>query len=265
MPDSQRQRPGAKLVPSHEEKVRDLLQRAKTLESELSTAGKSDEEKAAQLRSHLCEVISDLIITDPAVSREYDLPTTLWRSCFYFPICSFRKEMSKMKRKKGPTSSTRAFENQFKKFLSEALALYDYLSIQYQSKLIPGHTQVDSQEDAQVPTESESTAGVVEGLYRLFIYTGDLHRYAESFDKATACYQNASKLSPGNGNPYNQLAVVSQVCVGIFWSHPLNLLVFLFLLTSSTYALLQTDEGPVALYECFILVLSIPLGDTFEF
>ena len=209
MPDSQFQRPGALLVPSHTEKVRELLQRARDLESQLATLGKPDEDKAAQLRSHLCEVISDLIITDPAVSLEHDMATTLWRSCFYIPICSFRKEISKAKRRK-ENSPTRAFEHQFKKFLSEALALYDYLSVQYQSKLMQGLPQADSQESS-LTTEHESSFGVVEGLYRLFIYTGDLHRYAEAYDKAIVCYLSATKLSPGNGNPYNQLAVVSQV------------------------------------------------------
>ena len=209
MPDSEFQRPGAMLVPSLKEKVRELLQRARALESQLATLGKPDEDKAAQLRSHLCEVISDLIITDPAVSLEHDMQTTLWRSCFYIPICAFRKEISKAKRRKG-SSPARAFEHQFKKFLSEALALYEYLSVQYQSKLMPGLTQADSQESC-LATEHESTAGIVEGLYRLFIYTGDLHRYAESYDKAIASYLSATKLSPGNGNPYNQLAVVSQV------------------------------------------------------
>lgn len=186
------------------------MQRARDLERQLTGLGKSDEDKAAQLRGDLCEVISDLIITDPAVSREHDMATILWRSCFYVPICSFRKEISKAKKRKG-SNPPRVFEQQFKKFLSEALALYDYLSIQYQSKLIPGITQANSQESF-LPSEHESTDGVVEGLYRLFIYTGDLHRYAEAYDKAITCYLNAAKLSPGNGNPYNQLAVVSQVC-----------------------------------------------------
>jgi hypothetical protein len=215
MPDSQFQRPGALLVPSHTEKVRELLNRARDLETQLATLGKLEEDKAARLRSHLCEVISDLIITDPAVSREHDMATTLWRSCFYIPICSFRKEISKVKRRKGSSPAV-ALEHQFKKFLSEALALYDYLSIQYQSKLMPGLTQTNSQDisqESELPSEQESTVGIVEGLYRLFIYTGDLHRYAESYDKAITCYLSATKLSPGNGNPYNQLAVVSQVSV----------------------------------------------------
>jgi hypothetical protein len=58
---------------------------------------------------------------------------------------------------------------------------------------------------------------------RLFIQMGDLYRYAESFGKAESYYLNASRLAPGMGNPYNQLAVVSQMkdanlsCVALYW------------------------------------------------
>lgn len=216
MPESERQRPGASLVQSHVEKVRELLASARDLNHQLANLGTAEEEKASSLRGQLCEVISDLTITDPAVADEHDLATMLWRSCFYVPICSFRKQISKAKRKKGG-SPPRTLETQFKRFLEEALQLYNYLSVQFQSKLVPpGLSQGNSSQDmstqaSDLPREPESTKGVVKGLYRLFIYTGDLHRYAESYDRASTCYLNAAKLSPGNGNPYNQMAVVSQV------------------------------------------------------
>jgi Est1 DNA/RNA binding domain len=50
---------------------------------------------------------------------------------------------------------------------------------------------------------------------------GDLHRYAESYNKAETYYLNASKLGPGYGNPYNQLAVVNynrdNYCNSLYW------------------------------------------------
>eukprot|EP00536_Pseudo-nitzschia_multiseries_P012012 jgi/Psemu1/290022/fgenesh1_pg.438_\ len=71
-------------------------------------------------------------------------------------------------------------------------------------------------------TTTKPTEGVVQGLYKLYIFMGDLHRYAEAYNKAERNYANASKLGPGLGNPYNQLAVVAfsreTYCVALYWS-----------------------------------------------
>jgi hypothetical protein len=61
MPDSQMQRQGASLVVSEKARLDELLERATDLEEQLANAqNKPSEEKAAELRSHLCEVLSDL-------------------------------------------------------------------------------------------------------------------------------------------------------------------------------------------------------------
>jgi hypothetical protein len=43
-------------------------------------------------------------------------------------------------------------------------------------------------------------------LYRILIHQGDLYRYDGDFTMAESSYSKASKLAPGKGNPYNQLA-----------------------------------------------------------
>ena len=195
-----------------------------------------DDNKSYKLRSHLCEVLSDVLISNPKVSLENDCFQRLWRGCFYNPIRIWRQRVSREKRKRSPTLATT--QEGFKHFLSEAVTLYDYLVLQYLTKLVPSATQLDltqqsrdifdkSQlEDTQYASQSTeasevSLEGVVHGLYKLYIFLGDLHRYAGACTKAESNYSNASKLGPGSGNPYNQLAVVAfskdNYCVALYW------------------------------------------------
>eukprot|EP00535_Pseudo-nitzschia_heimii_P012971 CAMPEP_0197198998 /NCGR_PEP_ID=MMETSP1423-20130617/33661_1 /TAXON_ID=476441 /ORGANISM="Pseudo-nitzschia heimii, Strain UNC1101" /LENGTH=788 /DNA_ID=CAMNT_0042652847 /DNA_START=763 /DNA_END=3129 /DNA_ORIENTATION=+ len=85
-------------------------------------------------------------------------------------------------------------------------------------------TQYDTQmttNDSETVVSVDSLEGVVHGLYKLYIFLGDLHRYGEAYNKAEKNYLNASKLGPGLGNPYNQLAVVAfskdAFCVALYW------------------------------------------------
>ena len=171
MPDSQLQRQGASLEVSETARVQDQLLRSADLEQQLATAKKnSNEEKAAQIRAHLCEVLSDLILSDPALALKHDVFGKLWRSCFYAPIGVWRKKLSREKKKLGP--ATKALEQNFHKFLREAMLMYEYLVIQYQSKLVPGSSEENSQDVSQGSTldgsHLGSTEGVVPGLCTFF-------------------------------------------------------------------------------------------------
>jgi len=217
------------------------LARATDIEGQLvalTTKKTSDDDKSYKLRSHLCEVLSDVLISNPQVALENDCFQRLWRGCFYNPIRIWRQRVSREKRKRSPSLSTT--QEGFQHFLSEAVTLYDYLVLQYLTKLVPSSTQMDmtqstcgdrsqledtqyasSQNDSTVASSGACLEGVVHGLYKLYIFLGDLHRYAEAYNKAEANYANASKLGPGLGNPYNQLAVVAfskdAYCVSLYW------------------------------------------------
>ncbi|OEU18425.1 hypothetical protein FRACYDRAFT_236703 [Fragilariopsis cylindrus CCMP1102] len=244
---SQRQRPGAKVFKSPKDiekerlqKLDKLLVRATDLESQLSQPD-NDDTKAYKLRAHYCEVLSDVLILNPKLALDNDCFQRLWRNCFYKPISIWRQRVSKEKRKRSPNLATS--QEGYKSFLSEAIKLFDYLVIQYLSKLCPSATTQPSQtqdsssttttttafessqatEDSSssITKSSQSLDGVVRGLYKLYIFLGDLHRYAEAYNKAEINYLNASKLGPGLGNPYNQLAVVAftkeAYCVSLYW------------------------------------------------
>ena len=239
----QRQRSGAKILKSKKDAEKDEIRRlekqlvkAADIEEQLAAlATKKDDNRSYKLRSHLCEVLSDVLISNPQISLERDCFQRLWRGCFYNPIRIWRQRVSREKRKRSPTLATT--QEGFKHFLDEAVTLYDYLVLQYLTKLVPSATQMEmtqqsfdtsrSQlEETQYATQSTisteaSLEGVVHGLYKLYIFLGDLHRYAEAYNKAETNYSNASKLGPGLGNPYNQLAVVAfskdAYCVALYW------------------------------------------------
>lgn len=250
MPDSQRQRPGAKLVASREKKQRNAkntidgdAQRQKQfariadLEEQLTNLGSSNDDRACKCRAHLCEILSEILVANPKCALETDCFARLWKNCFYNPINVWRSRVSREKRKQ--LQSLKQTVAGYKSFISESVTLYDYFVHQYLSKLVPASSQdqlaSSSQQSSQdsftqdsslgstttVQSAQESLEGVVPGLYRLYIYLGDLHRYDEAYNKAELNYMNAAKLGPGRGNPYNQLAVVAFTkeahCVALYW------------------------------------------------
>lgn len=228
MADSQNHRPGVSVKRSPSAYIAKQLKRAVDIEQQLESFQKSNEEKAGKLRRHLCEVLSDILLSDPVLAKEQDCCGRLWNACFYKVVSTLRSRISREKRKKGPNLQT--LNHQFKKFLAEATTLYDYLVGQYHAKLVPDGSQIHSQESSTEESgtlspdgQLTSLEGVIPNLFRFYIHMGDLYRYAESYNKAESCYLNAAKLAPGKGNPYNQLAVVAQMkdanmsCLALYW------------------------------------------------
>jgi hypothetical protein len=212
------------------------LKSAKALEDQLQGLGDKSSEAGMKLRSHLCEVLSDLILAFPAESSKEDCFQRLWRHCFYKPIGEWRKRVYYEEKKNKPT--LRQTQQGFQHFLEESMTMYDYLIGTYMQALTPKSTPMTSQSqdstassqdsllmDSQLPSQDDSVAmidetavaplnaatepGVVAGLFRLFLCMGDLQRYAKNYNKAEHNYLSASKLGPGHGHPYNQLAVVN--------------------------------------------------------
>lgn len=181
--------------PSH---FKSQLSRASFLETQLSEESLDlEEETRSNYRIELCEIFSELILQNPSLSLKKDVYGRLWRGCFYARIGELRSRISKEKKRKNPTQMEK-LEGILKTFLKEGIALYKYLTEKYESMLV---------EDE----DSTAQEGVVAGLHRLYIYLGDLYRYALSYQKAEGCYLQASRLAPSKGNPYNQLAVVAQL------------------------------------------------------
>jgi len=132
---SQNHRPGARIALSPVAYAKEKLKMVDNLEQQLNQLAntKSDEE-ASRLRMRLCEVVSDIILTEPQFAQRHDCVGRLWRSCFYAPIGVLRKRKAKEQRKKGPNVGR--YETSLANFLKEAITLYEYLITQYKDKLV---------------------------------------------------------------------------------------------------------------------------------
>ena len=297
--------------------LRSKLAQCAEVEEKLAVLGKRKdgsnstdiEAKASRLRTKLCEHYCDVLLTDPDFALRRDVPSKLWKACFYNRISELRqratKERGRMKKSIKRADKDAAgrhrqavedVERSLKKFLKEAMDLYHYLVQQYEAKLLAavngdagsddgagngygstpstgtgstpvilsnsksarglfdpnnddvyatarkeqedkkkGKRRKGQTNDSSDDDDDDSNDGNAEGsgtavpaavvpiLYKLFLFLGDLHRYAMEHDEATECYTKASRLAPGRGNPYNQLAVVAQVSEGNgnLQAHPL--------------------------------------------
>lgn len=177
---------------------------------------KTAEPKKAALRAKLCEMYSDMLLHDPQYASRKDCLNRLWRNCFYGHISELRKRLSAEQKRKG--SKVIDLTNNFNAFLTDAIQLYVYLVREYIGKLTTDltYSQSSLSENNQLSQDSEipplptmSSLGVVNNLFRMYIHMGDLYRYSQNNDAADKSYLKASKLAPGKGNPYNQMAVVA--------------------------------------------------------
>jgi len=214
-----------------------------------SSAGDKNESNIQQLRVKLCEQFSDILLTDPFYSNRKDISGRMWRACFHGRVQELRdriaKEKARLKKIQHKTKSQSTtnpgpdeeaerqqqalidhLEKNLNTFLKEAVVLYEFLIDKYQGFLLPhlssqmtqtpatpltitpSKVNVNSPEDNN---QESSLEGVVPLLHKMFIHLGDLLRYCNSFTDAETAYLKATRLAPGRGNAYNQLAVIGQI------------------------------------------------------
>lgn len=204
------------------------LNEIKKLEAELKNT--KDENLKGELRKNLCVSAANLITGNPGVALENKICFRLWNSCFYTQIKAIQYAManeSKRKRRKkeangkndtsSPDERLNKLGAMLKNEIAEALMLYEYVINIYEGKLRALEEMNENDRICIVPI-----------YFKLLIYAGDLHRYHKKFPKAEVCYRKASQLAPGHGNPFNQLAVISQsydtatgnqpkTCEALYW------------------------------------------------
>lgn len=210
-------RSAAKVTPSFEQHVNQLHRKADDLEKQLQ--GNKGDERVGRLRLPLCETMADVMLADPKSSAEKDVAGRLWRICFYQRILLIRTKKQKEQRRGNDTSR---IEASFNEFLREGVTLYDFLINRLRRKL-EKKAGMEVEEDSttagsqgsisttHVPPPSLITDGVVALLATCYVSLGDLFRYSENLEQAETAYQMASRLAPGFGHAFNQLAVVCQL------------------------------------------------------
>mmetsp|Transcript_33380 Transcript_33380/g.80765 ORF Transcript_33380/g.80765 Transcript_33380/m.80765 type:complete len:794 (-) Transcript_33380:49-2430(-) len=227
MTDSENHRPAVSLKQSPEAYISKRLEEAADLEQKLKASKKA--EISAEIQSRLCEVFGDILISDPLAAKRNNVADRLWNTCFYRNISQLRSKISRAKRHKD-SKGVRIMTKEFDSHCAGGIKLYEFLESHFRDKILSqtnqSQTQDSGTQDSSVDSVegiSKSIEGVVEIFARVYIYLGDLHRYGEKFNKAEECYYNAVKLAPGKGNPYNQLAVVTQTkdpkmsCNALHW------------------------------------------------
>lgn len=178
------------------------------------------DQKAQGLRAKLCQVFIDVIVADPVVSHSKDASRRLWHSCFYSRVSELRLELSKEKSRAkkrqvsggdvaGSEKIVSVVNERLKGSIKEALKLYEWL-IDKMLKLLLPMSQSQATDVSENSENDDYEHAVVAILYWSHLYMGDLLRYDESYKQAEETYLKSSKLYPGNGNPFNQLAVVAQ-------------------------------------------------------
>eukprot|EP00557_Chaetoceros_sp_GSL56_P011628 CAMPEP_0176476514 /NCGR_PEP_ID=MMETSP0200_2-20121128/92_1 /TAXON_ID=947934 /ORGANISM="Chaetoceros sp., Strain GSL56" /LENGTH=858 /DNA_ID=CAMNT_0017872187 /DNA_START=265 /DNA_END=2841 /DNA_ORIENTATION=+ len=199
------------------------LEKATKLEAQLKSLLASDlntESKASEIRIKLCEVFSDVLLTDCTTALRKDVTSRLWYSCFYNRIQELRQRIAKEKNRARKQSANgdvddkgkvriKQAEQSLKNFIQEGIMLYNFLVDRLQGSLLPPEETLSQSQSSE--NSQPYSKGTVPALHKLYIHLGDMHRYASSFSDAEHTYLQASKLAPSKGNPYNQLAVVAQL------------------------------------------------------
>jgi Telomerase activating protein Est1/Est1 DNA/RNA binding domain len=214
-----------------------------------SSSSSSKNDQANALRVQICELLADLMLTDPLHASQHSVMERMWRKCFYVRISHLRAKLAAYKRKQkhpsnesssaSTSSSIAALEQHLVFFLGEAIVLYTYLVEKLEEKLV-GWVQVKApisssrsieaeeeesdeddddvdDDDANAPSQARAA---VECLHRLYICLGDLHRYT-----ATAT-STSSTTSTANPPPTNNRAALASYGVsaqlGPGMGHPAN-------------------------------------------
>jgi hypothetical protein len=232
------------------------LDKATKLEAQLKSLIASDlntESKASEIRIKLCEVFSDVLLTDCTTALRKDVTSRLWYSCFYNRIQELRQRIAKEKNRARKQSATgdiedagkariKHAEQSLKNFIQEGITLYNFLVDRLQGSLLPPE---ETQSQSQYSENSQPyTKGTVPALHKLYIHLGDMHRYASSFSDAENAYLQASKLAPSKGNPYNQLAVVAQLKENNGYPLPAMAL-YWYCRSLSSYEVFETSKGNI--------------------
>lgn len=177
-----------------------------------------DAEKQAAARVKLCEAYSDIFLRNPKLALEQQLQDRLWRNCFYRHISDQRRELSRRKKRRQNLEETK---QKFSQTLSEAISLYAYIIAEYLGFIEPELSSSQQSVDESPELDERGEEAVVTILHKFEIYLGDLHRYKDEYKEAARHYERAILWAPGQGNPYNQMAVLEQLnessCTALYW------------------------------------------------
>lgn len=183
------------------------------LESQLKTSDPSSPSITA-LRTRLKESAYRLIISFPLIAAKDEVDVKLWRLVFYDQIVFYRKTSKKQE------ASMTALVKTINMGIGTVTGLLRGLveggvECQMISALLKDIGHIVTPTGKKV---AQSTPELINMVYRLMIYLGDLFRYAcnycpeyaeNKFALSRMVYEHAVDFQPEKGHAYNQMAVIA--------------------------------------------------------
>jgi len=193
------------LMKEKEKSIRNLEDRIK----ELIKSSDPNPEKLAEDRHSLYGLFGDLLINHhPKYALDKNITDRMW-SCTYDRILPVRLKLQNLKRKPEREQERNEVTQEFKMMIDDLIDFYAALKLHYVRFFDPEILESQSRShDLSQDVEEMNKPSVVSILYKLLICLGDLYRYKKNAEDAFREYELATFLSPGQGNPYNQIAVL---------------------------------------------------------
>jgi len=183
-----------------------------------NSIARGEKSSPTTIRNELFQLFREVLLANPTLSLEQDVIGRTWKYCFYGHIKQLRCQIT-LKKETGEfaiASSAKGsdvvpdnLEQELLSFSNSAIPLYNDLIDQY-TKMLSPLSQTSNTKASQDDSDDKAEQAIIMILYRMHINLGDLYRYSCSTKLAEECYLKASKLAPATGNPFNQLAVISQ-------------------------------------------------------
>mmetsp|Transcript_19486 Transcript_19486/g.22293 ORF Transcript_19486/g.22293 Transcript_19486/m.22293 type:complete len:743 (+) Transcript_19486:296-2524(+) len=179
---------------------------------EKSQRSKSSNKKTEKIWYDLCQHFGNILMNYPLHALHYRTTERLW-TIAYKRISEERKAYSEVRKDQEKTQTEKKeAKMRFRKFLQEFIDYYDEIKKKYllsfDSKAFEHEIENVSHDHSKEYLEEADKPAIIPILYRLLITLGDLYRYQNRADDAFHNYDLATFLSPGQGNHYNQMAVL---------------------------------------------------------
>ncbi|ORX89026.1 hypothetical protein K493DRAFT_72545 [Basidiobolus meristosporus CBS 931.73] len=206
--------------------VQELFKTTVELEKELRAVLRqksSFHDECVILRSRIKTLYEQIVFLDYEFASIKEVEMNLWKTVFYKVIEDYRRKLRQISGERTKSSELKRVKNSFRSFLQEAAGFYVFfkqrLASEFQLRLpqtlLNKALLFDIQPERLLPEKLGRKA--LFSYQQCLIYLGDLARYREMYadrqqknwSAAIEYYNEALALAPTNGNPHNQLAVVS--------------------------------------------------------
>ncbi|XP_029831478.3 protein SMG7 [Ixodes scapularis] len=168
--------------------------------------------RAFQLRTRLCWLLEELLLTDLEFALDKKVEQELWNSAFRSPIAAFQLKASDKKEHQNGEVQTmlstllETASGFYLQLLQKLCCVYDVSLRCHLKDSNFGILHLDRHDDLNA--EKPKKSSVLYICQHCLVHLGDIARYRSQSLQAENFYRHAVELGPRNGHPYNQLALL---------------------------------------------------------